>query len=68
MIEQLYVWEEKIRNEDNSLRQRNILLNLLEKLQTVNLNIYDNHSLRRIVAFILRSGNGAGKFFHGAAL
>ena len=51
MIEQLYVWEEKIRNEDNSLRQRNILLNLLEKLQTVNLNIYDNHSLRRIVAF-----------------
>ena len=45
MIEQLYVWEEKIRNEDNSLRQRNILLNLLEKLQTVNLNIYDNHFL-----------------------
>ena len=51
MIEQLYEWEGKIRNEDNSLRQRNILLNLLEKLQTGNLNIYDNHSLRRIAAF-----------------
>lgn len=51
MVEQLYEWEDKIQNGENSPEQRTYLLNLLGKLQECSLNIYDNHSLRRIAAF-----------------
>ena len=51
MIEESYAWEMKVRTDAAGPEHRAYLLSLLADVQGSFVNIYDDHPLRRIVAF-----------------